>query len=124
MDTAMSILDAIRDELARPEIGRTWYDWAVIALGHVMLGALFISLADYLLDLTDVQRATAQVAIVAIYWGVKEMADLKRNGAIWDSWVDAGFVLLGTFYAGAVWWPVTAFLLILAGVVAFFVKRQ
>lgn len=99
----MTILRIIWRELSRPTIGGNWYAWATIALSHVMLGAALAMLIGPLW------------AIIG-YAVVKEARDLMRGGRFWDSVVDTGFVVLGTFY-GLAWMPFVAFAAVFIGVV-------
>ena len=77
----------------------TPYQFAVIAIGHAMLGAA-LSWGGFL--------------IAVAYWVIKERGDLKRGGAWRDGLIDTGFVSLGLIYSGPIWWPVAV--MVLAGV--------
>lgn len=70
----------------------------LIAVAHAVLGAALWPLAAGIV-------AGVRLGGPALYWLIKERADLKRGGSVRDGLIDAGFVGLGTFY-GAAWWPV------------------
>lgn len=72
------------------------YKFALIAIGHAILGATF-SFAGLLFGFA--------------YWLIKERKDLRRNGSLMDGLIDTGFVLVGTQYSGPEWWPITIVLL-------------
>ncbi|MDO5643693.1 MAG: hypothetical protein Q4G26_15075 [Paracoccus sp. (in: a-proteobacteria)] len=75
------------------------YLWALIGLGHVMLGAM-------LQGLLGAAGAAARLGLAIGYWLIKERADLRRGGSLRDGLIDAGFVGVGAFYTGERWWPV------------------
>lgn len=75
------------------------YRFAVIWIGHAMLGAAFSFLG---------------LVFAGIYWFAKERQDLRRKGNWADGVVDTGAVLLGTLYSGPIWWPISV--LFLAGI--------
>lgn len=87
----------------------TPYDWAVIAIGHVMVGA---ALASALGSLTG----TLRLLVAWFYWISKERSDLRRGGGLRDGLVDTGFVYLGCYYDGSWWWPVSVLALVVVGV--------
>lgn len=75
------------------------YRFAVIWIGHAMLGAAFSFLG---------------LVFAGLYWFAKERQDLRRKGNWVDGVVDTCAVLIGTLYAGPIWWPTS--IMILAGV--------
>lgn len=89
----ISLLKAINTPSGKDE---SPYTFAVIAIGHAMLGAVF---------------SWFGLIAAALYWFVKERKDLKRGGAWLDGLVDTFFVALGTFYVGPIWWPISVMLL-------------
>lgn len=68
------------------------YKFTVIAISHAMLGAVF-SFAGLLFGFA--------------YWFLKERDDLRRQGNLWDGLIDTAFVVIGTFYSGPIWWPIS-----------------
>lgn len=84
------------------------YTWAVIALGHVMLGAA-------LQGALGAAGALARLALTAVYWLAKERGDLRRGGTLKDGLIDAAFVGVGAFYAGPRWWPVVVMMTVACG---------
>lgn len=96
-------------EIAQPTIGGG-YLWAVIAIGHVMLGAV-------LQGILGAAGAGARLAIGMGYWLIKERRDLRRGGSLRDGLADAALVAVGAFYSGPRWWPVAVFAAVTAGAV-------
>ena len=96
----MNALRRLLAIIAAPTDGDS-YEWAVIGLGHVMLGAA-------LQGLLGVTAAAARLALAALYWVAKERGDLRRGGALRDGLVDTALVGVGCFYAGPRHWPVMA----------------
>ncbi|MFC3169206.1 hypothetical protein [Paracoccus fontiphilus] len=96
-------------ELATPTTG-TGYLWAVIAIGHVMLGAM-------LQGLLGAAGVGARLAIGIAYWLAKERGDLRRGGSLRDGLADAALVAVGAFYAGPRWWPCLVFAAVCVGAV-------
>ncbi len=86
------------------------YDWAVIGIGHVMLGAA-------LQGVLGASGAALRLSIAMAYWAVKERGDLKRGGNLRDGLVDAALVAYGACYQGPRWWPVALLLAVCAGAV-------
>jgi len=80
------------------------YSWAVIGIGHAMLGASFAAVVG-------MWAAPTWWIIVLAYALVKERRDL-RNGGWWrDSVADTCFVALGAMYDGPAWWPIAIMLI-------------
>lgn len=98
----MNALRRLLAIIASPTDGDS-YQWAVIGLGHVMLGAA-------LQGLLGVTAAAARLALAALYWIAKERGDLRRGGSLRDGLIDAAFVGVGCFYTGDRWWPVAVML--------------
>ena len=98
----MNALRRLLAEIAQPTDG-TPYLWAVIGIGHVMLGAA-------LQGLLGASAAAARVALAGAYWLVKERGDLLRGGTIRDGLIDSALVAVGAFYSGPRWWPVAVML--------------
>lgn len=90
------------------------YHWAVIAFGHVMLGA---ALAGILSGISD--RILALIA----YALFKEVPDIRRGGTIRDSLMDIGLVAVGLTYQGPWWWPVMIVAAVAVGAVFVEAKR-
>ncbi len=104
-DALRRLIATIRTPSRADEDG---YTWALIGIGHVMLGAA-------LQGLLGAAGAAARLLIAAGYWAVKERRDLRRGGGLRDGLVDAGLVCVGAFYDGARWWPVAVMLAIAVG---------
>ena len=96
------------------------YTWAVIAMGHVLLGAAIAAIL-YLLfgDGTPVVAllTATRLGIAVAYWVIKEHGDLRRGGSWLDGVVDTLFVGLGSLYAGPEWWPLAVWAAIAIGLV-------
>lgn len=107
MTALRRLITSILTPSARAEDG---YTWAVIGIGHVMLGAA-------LQGLLGAVGAAARLLITAGYWLAKERGDLKRGGSLRDGLVDAAFVGVGAFYSGPRWWPVAVMLVVGVGAV-------
>ena len=86
------------------------YLWAVIAIGHVMLGAA-------LQGLLGAAGAATRLGIGLAYWLAKERGDLRRGGGWRDGLVDTAFVGIGAFYDGSRGWPVAVMLAVCIGAV-------
>lgn len=84
------------------------YDRLVISLAHAMLGAGLAALTAPL----AVAGAIGRAVLTALYWLLKERADLRRGGGVRDGLWDTAAVALGFAY-GAPWWPLAALLLAL-----------
>lgn len=97
------------EEIATPTNGGG-YLWAVIALGHVMLGAMLQGALGFV-------GVGARLSIALTYWHLKERKDLKRGGGLKDGLVDAALVGVGAFYDGPRWWPVMVFVGVCLGAV-------
>lgn len=110
------ILAEIWRVLRAPEAGRTWFEWALLAIGHAMLGALLAEIARHVVPAAPGDAGRALV-LAAAYFVAKEIPDLWRGGRIGDGVVDAGFVCLGALY-GVTLWPVLVWLAVAGGVVA------
>ena len=102
--------------LATPTTGRTWYEWATIAMAHAVLGADLGALADTA-GLAAVSAGLLRLSLGAVYWLIKERGDLRRGGTVADGLVDAGFVALGALYPGPAWWPWAVTAAVAAGVI-------
>lgn len=100
----MGAIRRLLDEIMVPSGDESGYTWAVVAAGHVLLGAAF---------------AWCWPLALPVY-AAKEALDLRRGGRWRDGLVDLGFVALGLCYAGPWWWPVLA----LAGIAAGAVIRE
>lgn len=87
-----SILSQIWRELSRPSAGRSWYEWATMALGHVMLGALAAELLAFFGAPASLGVA---LVIATLYFLAKETRDLRSGAPVSDSVTDAAFVMLG-----------------------------
>ena len=109
----MNALRRLLAIIASPTDGDS-YQWAVIGLGHVMLGAA-------LQGLLGVTAAAARLALAALYWVAKERGDLRRGGALRDGIVDTAFVGVGCFYDGSRHWPVAV---MLTAAVGAWIKEQ
>lgn len=72
------------------------YRFTVVAISHAMLGAVFSFLG---------------LLFGFAYWVLKERKDLRRQGNLWDGLIDTAFVVIGTFYSGPIWWPISIMLL-------------
>ncbi len=83
------------------------YTWALIAIGHVMLGAAVAGLAD---GWGNAMPLAARLALSVGYWLIKERGDLRRGGAMADGIGDAAWVGYGLLYVGPAWWPTAAML--------------
>ena len=94
----MKALRRLLAEVMQPTDG-TPYVWAVIALGHVMLGAA-------LQGALGATAAAARLGLALAYWIAKERGDLRRGGGVRDGLIDAAFVAVGAFYDGSRAWPV------------------
>ena len=94
----MTALRRLLVEVMQPTDGAP-YVWAVIALGHVMLGAA-------LQGALGATAAAARIALAVTYWWAKERGDLRRGGSLRDGLIDAAFVGVGAFYDGSRAWPV------------------
>lgn len=94
----MTALRRLIHEITSPTEGSP-YVWAVIALGHVMLGAALQGALGW-------TAAVARTALAVTYWWAKERGDLRRGGSLRDGLIDAAFVGVGAFYDGSRAWPV------------------
>jgi len=72
------------------------YTFLIIALAHIMLGALF-SWLGFIFSI--------------LYFILKERSDLNKGGSLGDTIYDTLFVSIGVLYSGPMWWPILAFLL-------------
>ncbi len=88
--------------LRLPSIGGTPYERAVIAIGHVIVGAILASPFDVL------GTIGAALFWMVLYWAVKELGDVSRGGDIKDGIRDALAVGLGALYPGPWWWALLA----------------
>lgn len=84
------------------------YTWAVIGIGHVMLGAALAGLFGF-------AAAGLRLALALAYWLVKERGDLRRGGSLRDGLIDSAFVGVGAFYSGPAWWPVAVLVTVSVG---------
>ena len=94
----MTALRRLIREIMTPTDGSPYF-WAVIALGHVMLGAALQGALGW-------TAAGARLALALAYWWAKERGDLRRGGSLRDGLIDAAFVGVGAFYDGSRAWPV------------------
>ena len=99
------LIDAILTPSQRDEDG---YTWAVVGIGHVMLGAALQGLLGW-------SGAALRVLIAVGYWLAKERGDIRRGGALRDGLVDAAFVGVGAFYSGPRWWPLAVMATVCVG---------
>jgi len=97
MTPGAAILDIWREMMTPSARGERPFLSLLIAVAHAVLGAALWPLASGLV-------AGARLAAPALYWLIKERADLKRGGGVRDGMIDAAMVGLGAFY-GAGWWP-------------------
>lgn len=111
MTAILSLWRTILTPSPRREDG---YTWAVIALGHVMLGAALAGLLD---GLGAALVMSARLALSLAYWLAKEAGDLRRGGGLWDGLGDAAWVGVGLAYAGPWWWPVAVLAAVIVGAV-------
>ncbi|MFV0409457.1 MAG: hypothetical protein ACK5LJ_07085 [Paracoccus sp. (in: a-proteobacteria)] len=102
-----SLITTILTPSARDEDG---YQWAVIGLGHVMLGAA-------LQGLLGAAGVAMRLLIAVMYWLIKERGDVRRGGGLRDGLVDTALVGVGAFYAGPRWWPVAVMAVITLGAI-------
>lgn len=101
--------------LRQPSSGRNWYEWALMALGHAMLGALFaVVLREWVPASWGYVPTAALIAIA--YFAAKEIPDLRRGGRISDSVEDAALVFLGATYGGPLW-PVIVWAVVVVGAI-------
>jgi len=103
----MTALRRLLREILTPTDGDP-YPWAVVALGHVMLGAL-------LQGLTGAAGAGLRLGLAVVYAFAKERGDLRRGGTLRDGFIDSAFVAVGSFYTGDRWWPIAVMLTVSAG---------
>lgn len=103
----MTALRRLLAEVMQPTDGAP-YVWAVIALGHVMLGAA-------LQGVLGATAAAARLGLAVAYWIAKERGDLRRGGSVRDGLIDAAFVGVGAFYDGSRAWPVAVVLTVSLG---------
>ena len=103
----MTALRRLIREIMTPTDGSP-YVWAVIALGHVMLGAAMQGALGW-------TAAGARLALALAYWWAKERGDLRRGGSLRDGLIDAAFVGVGAFYDGSRAWPVAVVLTVSLG---------
>ena len=103
----MTALRRLLAEILTPTDGDP-YLWAVIALGHVMLGAMLQSIVG-------AAGAGLRLALALAYWLSKERGDLRRGGPLRDGLIDSAFVAVGAFYNGDRWWPIAVMLTVTAG---------
>lgn len=107
----MTALRRLIDIIATPSLpDEDGYQWALIGIGHVMLGAA-------LQGAVGAAGAVARLMITVAYWLAKERGDLKRGGSWRDGLIDAALVGFGAFYDGPRWWPVAAMVAICIGAV-------
>lgn len=98
------MIEAIKRILAsvsQPSVRETGYTWAIIATGHVMLGAAFASVWP----------------VALLLYAAKEVRDLRRGGRLADGVADFLLVAVGLTYTGPLWWPVAVFGTVCAGAV-------
>lgn len=88
-------------EIATPTTGSS-YIFAVIALAHIMLGAVLQIPLDfgYVLD---------AALVTTVYFLLKEVADLRKKASLADSLLDTAFVGIGATYNGHDLWPLYSF---------------
>lgn len=103
----MNALRRLLAIIAAPKTGDS-YTWAVIGLGHVMLGAA-------LQGVLGASAAAVRLSLAVAYWCAKERGDLRRGGSLRDGLIDAAFVGVGAFYTGARWWPLAVILTVAVG---------
>lgn len=106
------MIEAVRrlyKEICSPTYGGG-YLWAIIAIGHVMLGAMLQGALGAL-------GVAARLSIGIVYWCVKERRDLKRKGSLKDGLIDSTFVVVGAFYEGPRYWPVIVFTAVCIGAI-------
>lgn len=95
----MNWLRELISDLATPSGNESNYQWALVAIGHTVIGAALFALFGW--------------------WGLavyafKEASDLRRGGRWGDSAVDMAFVAIGGVY-GPAWWPFLVFLAVGVG---------
>lgn len=103
----MIYINRLINEIMTPTDGSP-YLWAIIGIGHVMLGAL-------LQGLLGATAAIARLSLAIVYWFIKERGDLKRGGSLKDGLIDSAFVGVGAFYDGSRWWPIMVLLTVSLG---------
>lgn len=113
------IVKSIWAEIVTPsKLNEPPYYVMLIAVGHALLGASF-AWVDFGVVLVGVR-----LLVPLVYWLWKERADLRKGGNVADGVIDAGFVALGTTYAGPWFWPPVILLLAFITAVAFSLKRR
>lgn len=112
----MTALRRLIREIMTPTDGSP-YVWAVIALGHVMLGAALQGALGW-------TAAGARLAVAVAYWWAKERGDLRRGGSLRDGLIDAAFVGVGAFYEGPRWWPIAVLTTVALGALIRESKRE
>ena len=85
------------------------YTWAVIALGHIMLGA---ALAGAVSGVGYSFPLLVRLSVSVIYWMTKEYRDIRQGGGLIDSISDTAWVGYGLLYVGPFWWPLAALVVI------------
>ena len=101
------------------------YTWAVIGIGHAMLGAAIAAVLGWLVPpevALPFVVAPGWLALAVGYWWIKERRDLRRGGRWLDGATDALFVGLGAFY-GPSWWPLAIFAAVAGGLAARWLLR-
>lgn len=84
-------------DLWTPGGNSTPHHRAVTAGGHALLGASVVAWFD-------AWGLGAGILLAVVYWAIKETADLRNGGSVWDGLEDTAMVGLGAWY-GAAWWP-------------------
>lgn len=93
-------LAAIWREITEPSVAaEAPYLRLLLAIGHAMLGAALFEIAPA----AGLSAAAARAAIPALYWAVKERADLRRGGSLRDGATDAAFVASAAWAAAPLW---------------------
>lgn len=112
-------LRSVVAELFRPSgEDETSYQGMVIGISHAMVGAALITLLPWNLEWPGVLSLWGLRIGVALFYALsKEYGDWRfRGGSLIDGLKDTGWVWLGCYYDGPLWWPLT--ILLLAGVSA------
>jgi hypothetical protein len=110
------LINSVFDDIINPSPDNERpYQYAVIALAHMMLGALGAALVGYLI--AGPVLIAGRLAITLFYWLTKEAGDLRRGGSWFDGLSDTAFVGWGLFYTGSAFWPLGGFLLVIFGTI-------